>query len=117
LVILAVKRAPEALDTLLADVALVGALDNTMGKALRDFDPDAVLALNSQGREMFLVALARAAHAREAAVFTPAAIADSGRFTPTVTTSFQNTTRQTASCQWVEHGVDWLTEALQRCSH
>ncbi len=71
LIVFALKRAPDAVETLLNDEALLVRLPNGVGAALRDYDPAAVLGLASQGREIFLVALRRALDARAAAVFQP----------------------------------------------
>lgn len=111
LVTLAVKRDPDALDTLLEDGELVSMLTNTIGGALRDFDPEAVLALKGQGREIFLVALARAARARMSAVFTPAVVESFWE----IYTSGQpahlpaHFLPDSVIREWVDHGVDWLS--------
>lgn len=71
----AVKRVPGSVDTLLNDAQLVDALPDAAAHALRDHDPEAALALATQGatsgRELFLVALGVAARAQEPLTFTP----------------------------------------------
>jgi hypothetical protein len=71
LLMLAVKHDPDALETLLADDALLAAVPENLGLVLRDFTGDPLLTLQVRGPEMFAVALARAAEARAAQQFTP----------------------------------------------
>lgn len=112
LVALAARRTPDALEELLADAELVAALSDPLGAALRDHNPEAVDALQSQGREVYLVALTEAARARAEAVFTPA----------TITTLWQLYTGNSLNLperyhpdsilrDWVEQGVEWLSSA------
>ncbi|MFN8450161.1 MAG: hypothetical protein U0521_16645 [Anaerolineae bacterium] len=75
LVLLAVRRDPAALETLLADDALLAALPNGLGAALRRGEGDPIAILQTYGVEVFLVALARALDARNPAAFTAGPIA------------------------------------------
>ena len=60
LILLAVKRDQAALDTLLADDALLAAIPNALGAALRSGEGDPMYLLQTYGVDVFLVALARA---------------------------------------------------------
>jgi hypothetical protein len=72
--LLAVRRDPAALDMLLADEALLAALPNGLGRALRGGEGDPVAVQQSYGVETFLVALARALETRRPDLFTPESI-------------------------------------------
>ncbi|NWF67884.1 MAG: hypothetical protein HXY40_02245 [Chloroflexi bacterium] len=75
LVMLAVKRDPVLLDVLLEDQALLAPLPDALAWALRDYRPDAIEeCLNVKGRELYLAAMARAAHAGISDVFDAAAV-------------------------------------------
>ncbi len=74
LILLAVKRDPTALETLLGDETLLAALPNGLGSALRKGEGDPLQLLQSYGVEVFLVVLARALEARQPDLFTPDAI-------------------------------------------
>lgn len=78
LIVFAVRRAPGSVDTLLDDNELVEALPTAARHALRDYDPDAVLALATEpaaaGRELFLVALRCAALEKVTTAFIPETI-------------------------------------------
>jgi hypothetical protein len=74
LVVLAAKRDPANLDVLLNDPVFMAALPNNIGRTLRDMDGDPLSTLQNRGPEVFLVAMARAAHARAGIMFTPASI-------------------------------------------
>lgn len=74
LILLAVKRDPASLDLLLNDPALVAALPNLLGQALREHQCDPLALLQNFGAELFLVALGRAAAIQSADLFTPASI-------------------------------------------
>lgn len=70
------RRAPDVLDILLDDNDLIAALEAPVGPALRNFDPDAVVATVESGKELALIlyawALKEAADRPEAAaVFDP----------------------------------------------
>lgn len=73
-VLLAVKRDPAALDALLADEALLAALPNGLGKALRSGEGDSDAIQQSYGIETFLVALARSLESRRPDLFTPESV-------------------------------------------
>jgi len=72
LVLLAAKRDPGVVDTLLDDPALVANLPNNIGRVLRDFDGDPMVLFQNKGAEIFLISMARAARAGAGAMFTPA---------------------------------------------
>lgn len=75
LVLLAVKRDPEALETLLADDDLLAAISNGLGAALRRGEGDPLALLQAYGAEVFLVALARALDAQNPSLFTASSMA------------------------------------------
>ena len=70
LITLAAKRDPQTLDQLLSDAALTELLPSPFNEALLHYDPNAILQLLEQGREIFFVALGRTAHANIASAFT-----------------------------------------------
>ncbi len=70
-VLLAVKRDPTALAALLADEALLAAVPNGLGRALRSGEGDPLAIQQSFGIELFLVALARALETHRPDLFTP----------------------------------------------
>ncbi|MCZ2099885.1 MAG: hypothetical protein LC121_27205, partial [Anaerolineae bacterium] len=70
LLLLAVRRDPAALETLLADDVLLAALPNGLGAALSRGEGDPLAILQTYGVEVFLVTLARALEARNPAMFT-----------------------------------------------
>ncbi len=72
LVLLAAKRDPVVIDTLLNDPALLEALPNNIGRVLRDFDGDPMVLFQNKGAEIFLIGMARAARAGVGAMFVPA---------------------------------------------
>ncbi len=72
LVLLAVKRDQAALDILLADDALLAAIPNELGSALRSGEGDPAWLLQTYGVEVFLVALSRALDAQCPDLFTAA---------------------------------------------
>jgi hypothetical protein len=74
LILLAIRRDAAALETLLADEDLLRALPETLGRTLRDGEGDPLAVLQQHGAEVFVVALARAAFARRADLFTPSVI-------------------------------------------
>ncbi len=74
LILLAIRRDQSALETLLADDALLAAVPNALGAALRTGEGDPVYLLQTYGIEAFLVALARALDAKRPDLFTPTAI-------------------------------------------
>lgn len=75
LIVFVVRRMPATVDKLLQDDALLAALPETARYAVRDYDPDALLALATDGaaagRDVFLVLLARGARAQRPEPFTP----------------------------------------------
>jgi len=63
LIRIAVRRAPDALEKLLQDQLLLNTLPDEIGAALRDRDTTAIELLAARSREIFLLALVRAAEA------------------------------------------------------
>lgn len=80
LIILALKHAPDTVDTLIADEKLLAVLPDNVGLVLRDHAGDPLLALNRRGPEFFLVAVAQAAKARAADFFSSEVIDQIWRF-------------------------------------
>ncbi len=74
LVTIAAKRDPANLDSLLNDTALLAALPNNVGRVLRDMDGDLLNLAQQKGMELYLVAVARAAQAKQSTMFTPEAL-------------------------------------------
>ncbi|MEO8398088.1 MAG: hypothetical protein ABI700_34155, partial [Chloroflexota bacterium] len=72
LILLAVKRDQAALDILLADDALLMAVPNGLGRALRSGEGDPAFLLQTYGVEVFLVALSRALDAHCPDLFSAA---------------------------------------------
>lgn len=114
LLLLAVRRDPEALEILLADDALLAAIPNGLGAALSRGEGDPIVILQTYGVEVFLVALARALEAQNPAMFTTGtmtqlwAIYASGASNGGVYTAERTVT------QLISGGVAWLpAEALE----
>jgi hypothetical protein len=113
LIALAVKRDIKAIDLLLEDDEFMAQLpDEPLGLALREYDAQAIAELPAQGRELFLVALARAARARIGEVFTPAVIQNlweiyANGYTVNLPPHYQP---DSIIGEWVERGVDWLAQ-------
>lgn len=74
LVMIAAKRDPANLDNLLNDPQLLAVIPDNSGRVLRDFNGDLLQLLQQKGIEIYLVAVARAIQAGQAAMLTPAAI-------------------------------------------
>jgi hypothetical protein len=75
LLIFTAKRAPNTVETLLNDPLFVSALPEAFSSAVRDYDPDALRGLLSQGRQLYLIVLSRAATIPQAArAFSPETI-------------------------------------------
>ncbi len=74
LLVIAAKRDPAALETLLEDAELLAALPDNFGRVVREMDGDALQLLQARGAEMFLVVMARAAQAGSGTMFTPAVV-------------------------------------------
>jgi hypothetical protein len=110
----AVRRDPAAAEILLADEALLEAMETTnLGRTLRDFEGDALSVLENRGPEMFLVMLARAAQAQKGALFTPTAVeqmwALANGATPVNVPSQYAADRIIEA--WAANGAAWLDEA------
>ncbi len=71
LILLTVKRDQTALETLLADDALLAAIPNGLGGALRNGEGDPMALLQTYGVDVFLVAMARALEVKRPDLFTP----------------------------------------------
>lgn len=117
LISLAVKRDNKAIDLLLNDPQLMALLpDEPLGLALREHESDSIFLLQNQGRELFLVALARASQAKASAAFTPATIGSlwriyTGGQAVNLPPHYQP---EGIIQQWIEDGIDWLsTETLE----
>jgi hypothetical protein len=74
LLVLAIRRDPLALETLLHDYSTIAALPPALGQALQAHEGDPMAILQSYGGEVFLVALSLAADARKSDLFTPPAL-------------------------------------------
>ncbi len=74
LILLAVKRDQAALETLLANDALLAAVPDGLGRALRGGEGDPLFILQTYGVDVFLVTLNRALEARSPDLFTVATI-------------------------------------------
>ena len=116
LVILAARRDPASLDTLLNDNELMTALPDNLGKVLRDFNGDALALLQNRGMEVFMVGMVRAAQACASAMFSPAAVAgiwelySSGQVVGLLPAHYQ---AESIIKTWVKRGVQCLSlEAL-----
>ncbi len=110
LILLAVKRDRETLDTLLNDESLLAKLPDPLGLALRDYDGEAITLLEEQGRSIFLVALARAARAGASAVFSPPIIQSvwalfAGEHKINLPQHYQP---ESIVQEWVANGSAWL---------
>lgn len=70
LILLAIKRDAAALDTLLGDEDLLKALPETLGRVLREGEGEPLAVLQQHGAEVFVVALGRAALAKQSEMFT-----------------------------------------------
>ncbi len=68
LLILAVKRQPDLIDTLLADENLTNALSDTVKSAVLNYDATAIEAVSAESRELFLLALHRSIEAEHSSV-------------------------------------------------
>src|SRR5664279_4813986 len=74
LILLATKRDQAALDVLLADDALLAAVPNALGVALRSGEGDPVYLLQTYGIDVFLVLLEREFESPVSELFTPESI-------------------------------------------
>ena len=118
LIPLAARRDAEALDTMLADRALLDAMAeaNNLGRVLRDYNGDVLQTMQNLGYETFVIALARAAQARQKTLFVPAAVEQvwatvTGAQPVNVPPQYAP---ETIVERWLEDGVTWLDEpALQ----
>lgn len=111
LMVLAVRRDPEAADVLMADDAFMAILPNNLGHALRDFDGDPLALLQTHGIETLLAALVRAARVQNPTMFTSLAVEQ-------VWTVYGGTQTTSASSKqaadqivtgWINDGAGWLT--------
>ncbi len=115
IILIAVKRDPETLDTLLNDKELVRVLPDNMGRVLRDLNGEPMLTLQQRGPEMFLVALARNARLQATRQFTPTVIEQIWK----MYTSGQhfnlplNYRPDSVIEAWLANGAEWLSEDAQ----
>lgn len=109
LVLLAARRDAAAIEILLNDPALLNALPDPLGAALRDHTGDPGALLQAFGLELLLVVLSRAAEQRIPDLFNSFAIeqiwtlylnAQAAPNSPYSAESIMN--------QWLEHGAGWL---------
>ncbi|MBI5668134.1 MAG: hypothetical protein HZC41_09000 [Chloroflexi bacterium] len=118
LIVLAAKRDPAALETLLADADLLAALPNNFGRVLREMDGDPLQLLQARGTEVFLVAMARAARTGNGVMFTPAVVSQVWELyiNNNQPTALPADYRAEAIVQeWAKHGIQYLSrEALER---
>jgi hypothetical protein len=111
LIMLAVKRDPGSLDSLLEDEALMQHLPHSLALALRDYHGDAIEdVFNMKGRELYLAAMARAANAGVSEVFDANAVERIWAFyVSDHTTNLPNAYQPDAIVQsWLKHGARWL---------
>jgi hypothetical protein len=111
LIMLAVKRDPSSLDSLLEDDELMQHLPNSLALALRDYHRDSIEdVFNMKGRELYLASMARAANAGVSEVFDANAVERIWAFyisdyTSTLPSAYQpEAIVQTG----VKHGAQWL---------
>lgn len=71
IVLLAVRRAHGALESLLSDAEFLAALPDNLGSLLRDFEGDPLGLHDKRGIEIFLLTMSRAANAGAGTLFTP----------------------------------------------
>lgn len=74
LILLAVKRDPQALDVLLSNEKLLAAVPDGLGNALRKGEGDPAALLQTYGVDVFLVTLMRALETHSPDLFTPQAM-------------------------------------------
>jgi hypothetical protein len=112
---LAIKKDPEAAAMFLSDTALLDALPNNFGRALRDHAGDALALLQIHGAEVFMTALVRAARAAVPDLFTSASVEQSwtlaqsggGHYLPDHAPADLLT-------EWVQAGANWLSDEALR---
>jgi hypothetical protein len=116
LMVLAIRRDPEAAETLMADDALMSVLPNNLGRSLREFDGDSLALLQAHGIETLLAALARAARVQNPTMFTPVALEQLWAVyagTQTLNASSRLAADQIVS-GWIADGAGWLSpDALE----
>lgn len=107
---LAVQHAPEALEPLLADTALLAALPDNPGLVLRDHAGDPLLTLQRRGPDFFLIAIARATQARVAGAISSVVIEQVWALYRAEQRSTLPRCFQAAAIvdAWLEAGADWL---------
>ncbi|PJF41071.1 MAG: hypothetical protein D6737_00420 [Chloroflexi bacterium] len=109
----AVRRDREALNTLLADEALLNALPGDFGEAICEYTGNPTELLDEYGREIFLLILMRASLAQNGTLCTPAAVRQ-------VWTMFQNDgvikhliedyQPKLLIDEWIENGALYLSD-------
>jgi hypothetical protein len=116
LLLLAVKRDPNTLDTLLNDAELLAIVPNNLGKVLRDHDGLPLQTLQQRGPEMFLVAMARSARAGTGDQFVPEVIDQIWKlYAAGQNFNLPEHYRPESIIQeWINRGAEWLSdEALE----
>lgn len=116
IILLAVKRDPETLDTLLNDPKLLAALPDNLGRVLRDYNGEPLMTLQNRGPEMFIVAMARSARAKAQRHFTPEVIeAIWAIYTSGQTFNLPpHYSPQSVVEAWLNTGAEWLSEDAQQ---
>lgn len=110
LILLAVKRDPYTLDTLLNDSDLLAVLPDNMGRVLRDYAGQPLMTLQQRGPEMFLVAMARSARLGITAHFTPEIIEQIWKLYLTGQNFNlpEHYRPESIIEEWISRGAEWL---------
>ena len=110
LLVLAIRRDPEAAETLMVDDILMSVLPNNLGRALRDFDGDPLALLQAHGIETLLASLSRAARVQNPTMFTPVAVEQIWAVyvgTQTLSASSREAAEQIMNA-WITDSAAWL---------
>lgn len=114
LIPIAVRRDPAALKILLNDARLLDAMAEAtnFGRLLRDYQGDALQTLQNLGFEAFTLVLARAAHAEQGAVFTPAVVEQLWAIlaNPQAASMPAQFAPDAILNAWAGSGVEWIDE-------
>ena len=116
LMVLAIRRDPEAAEKLMADDALMSVLPNNLGRSLRELDGDPLALLQAHGIETLLAALARAARVQNPTMFTPVALEQLWAVyggTQTLNAGSRQAAEHIIN-SWISDGAGWLNpDALE----